>query len=455
MSEKAVRRLQYGLFLFALVAAILKVVFHLNVVLLPLVMLLLGMASYLVNRQHALYLFFGLLPLVNALPDLCGTGYPFNYLAPALFYLSGLVLGAMIRRDRVVVPQWFLKAYLLFVLVVAISALFVFMRWSNITLPARAWLQNTPVEPFGNRVSFATIFPVISLFLYAAAPFAFHFIRFLKLDLEKVFTSMGTGFMWALVVAVVQRTVDPDILAQEWWLEKMGQGNASFSDFNGFGLFAGVLLVYFVFRLLQRWHFRSLVLALAALAGISLSGSRTAFAFVVVAFAVFLCSRNIRPRVKITAMAILLLMVGLAGGVLTRRLEQNMLQAKRLFQVENKLQALDEVTNWRITMIGYSAKMVSQFPLAGVGTGNFLFALKTLTHNQARVVDLPLNHYLLILDENGVPGLIFFLIFLAGVVPWRAGRRTGLLRPCISPCWPSCCLTPICGYRKWPSFSGW
>ena len=415
------QRIHYGFFFLALFSAIIKVVFHLGVVVLPLVMLLLGLVTYLIHRRRALLLFFALLPLVNALPDLYAIGYPFNYLAPLLFYLSGLVSAAWIRRDRLVIPQGFVKPYLLFLLVVTVSVVCVFLRWSNITLAGHAFLRDTLVEPFGNRVSFATIFPVVSLFLYAVPPFACHFIRALKLDLNKVFMAMGTGFCGAILVAVAQRALDPDFLAQAWWLQKMSQGNGTFSDFNGFGLFAGVLLVYFVSRLVRDFHWHAVVFVGAAVIGILLSGSRTAFGFVLVAFGVFIFSRHVRKRVKIGVAALLIVVLGLAGGILSQRLQRTVNQISQVFQSEKKWRALDAASNWRITMVRNSAMMVSGFPVSGVGTGNFIFALKNLTENQARVVDLPLNHYLLILTENGVPGLLFFLVFLGGIVPLARG----------------------------------
>ena len=416
-------RLQYGFFLIALVGAWIKIAGHLGVIMLPVGMFMLGGLSYLLARRRAVYLFFSLLPLVNALPDLGGTGYPFNYLAPALFYLSGMVVGSMLRGERVVVDDGFLKPYLLFLTVVGISAIFVFLRWSNLTLSHLAFFRDTPVEPYGNRISFASIFPVVTFFLYGVSPFAYHFIRSLKLDRDRVLSHLGYGFLGAVGIAVLQKTIYPDLLARKWWLDTMGQANGTFSDFNALGIFSGVLLVVFTYHLGKRFHARELLFSATALVGVFLSGSRTAFIFVLVAFGIFLFRRGIRPRVKIAVLTVSIVAVAFSGGILTQRLQRNIRDAERLIHSARPLRVLDEMSNWRITMIRNSAEMFSGFPLAGVGTGNFLFALKFFKSGQTPVLDLPLNHFLLILDENGAVGLLCFSLFLFVVFRSHFSRR--------------------------------
>jgi hypothetical protein len=63
-----------------------------------------------------------------------------------------------------------------------------------------------------------------------------------------------------------------------------------------------------------------------------------------------------------------------------------------------------------------------------VGAGNFLFYLKYSQYGVPHYEDLPLNQYLLILDEIGFIGLAFFLLFLAALFRGRPdGRRILLL----------------------------
>jgi len=180
-------------FLFSFLLAVYKIVFNLKFFPLPLFFFVIGFVSYRLNEKKSLYLFFFLLPVVNALPDFFFNGYPFNYMAIALFYLSGIIISAQFFKQRSSskpgktahqdiaidegVPlsltfnfKW-AGPYLLFLLILWISALFLVLRWSNITLPSLAFWKDTPVTPTGELVSFASIFPVVALFLFSTAPY--------------------------------------------------------------------------------------------------------------------------------------------------------------------------------------------------------------------------------------------------------------------------------------------
>ena len=67
-------------------------------------------------------------------------------------------------------------------------------------------------------------------------------------------------------------------------------------------------------------------------------------------------------------------------------------------------------------MLAEVIPILKKYPFSGVGSGNFLFFLKYSHFHQWYYEDLPLNHYLLVFAETGIPGLLLFLIFLALVV---------------------------------------
>ncbi|MFC2156190.1 hypothetical protein ACFLRB_06865, partial [Acidobacteriota bacterium] len=216
-------------FLFSFLLAVYKIVFNLKFFPLPLFFLVMGFISYRLNAKKSLYLFFFLLPVVNALPDFFFNGYPFNYMAIALFYLSGIIISAQFfKKEPSPEPgknthqknalneglpltfnfKW-AGPYLLFLVILWISALFLLLRWSNITLPSLAFWKDTPVTPTGELVSFASIFPVVALFLFFTAPYIPTLIKGNHLDERNVFKVLVYGYTLSFAVAVYQKLIDP------------------------------------------------------------------------------------------------------------------------------------------------------------------------------------------------------------------------------------------------------
>ncbi len=405
----------------SLLLALYKIVVHLKFFPLPLFFLALGLVSYSWDQKKSLYLFFFLFPLVNAAPDFFFKGYPFNYMGTALFYLSGIVLASWLRREKLSFPFKWARAYLFFLVILWISVLFLFLRWSNFTLSLLAFGKDTPVTPAGQLISFASIFPVITLFLFSVSPYIAALIKKNLLEEAGVFKSILCGYTISILVGLYQKFVDPDFMALPRWGEKLNQYNATFSDFNAFGFFSGVLFLYLAISLVnrffepgQRWLLGGGLLI--TLVGIFLSGCRTAFLFVLVAVAFLLVTKKIRAVYKLAAVLVILLLLAAAGGTLKKRMLDMVANMKQVTRSTGFLTALDKVTNGRIEMMVRSVPLVMKYPLTGVGGGNFLFYLKYQELGQEYWEDLPLNHYLLILDETGLIGLLVFVYFLVTLV---------------------------------------
>lgn len=407
--------------LLSILLALLKIVLQLQVVVLSISVLILGFVSYWKHKSRSLYLFFFLLPLINSLPALFIRGYPFNYICVPLFYMAGILLALLLKRDFPDFREGWVKPYLLFLAVTWLSALFVFLRWSNVTLDSLAFLKDTPVEPSGVLFSFATIFPVVTLLLFSLSPFIYFLIRSNKLDWIAVMRAILLGYSASVIIGIFQWQVDPTFLSHDWWGNRMKQFNGGFSDFNGLGLFSGVLFLYLVIFLIDRvsangWQRRFLaeyIFMPVVCLGIFLSGSRTAFVFVLVAVAYFFFTKKIHTKIKIAPALLLVLLMFLAGGTLKRRIFLNLKGMGQLKDSGDLIESLNRISNGRITMIKNSWQMVHKFPIAGVGAGNFIFYLKFLHFGEKKYLeDLPLNQYLLILSEIGLPGLFFFLLFL-------------------------------------------
>lgn len=437
---KARFKKEYGFMFFMLLSLLLafyKIVIHLKYIPLPLFFFALGLISYRLNPKKSLYLFLFLLPLVNAAPDFFSKGHPFNYIGITLFYLSGMAIAALtaaiLRKEKAASFDFkWARPYLLFLAILWISAFFLLLRWSNLTLSRLAFFKDTPVTPSGELVSFATIFPVAALFLFSTTPYILALIKKNRLEETRVFKMLLGGYSLSFAVGLYQKFVDPDFMAIRWWGEKLEQYNGGFSDFNAFGFFSGALFLYQVIALLNyvktiapgktgkktlNLDFILLVFGLlVTLAGIFLSGCRTAFIFILFAAVYLLFSRRIKLRYKLVSLTLVAILVIIAGGTLKKRILDMTANIKQIHGSTDIITALDKVTNGRIEMMQRSIPIITKYPITGIGNGNFLFFLKYRFMEEKYWEDLPLNQYLLILDETGLIGLFVFICFLAALL---------------------------------------
>ena len=439
------------LMLFSFLLAVLKIVVSLKFIPLSVFFLLLGFVSYYHQPKKALYLFFFLLPVVNALPDLFFNGLPFNYMAVALFYLCGMIFAEGFwknrsRQDTKEDPdaasttggeelfnyKWSYP-YLLFLIILWISALFAALRWTGATLPSLSGLtKDLPATPAGELVSFASIFPVVTLFLFSVSPYLLILMKANQVEESKVFRRLLGGYILSFHIALFQKIVAPDFLAIKWWGEKLNQYNGGFSDFNAFGFFSGALFLYtviaLVFRVtdpgfkiskqtvLRREFIFLLLSPLVTLSGIFLSGCRTAFLFVLFVLLFLLVTKRIKLRYKLASMVLIVVLIGVFGGTLKTRVLAMAGNIKKIGASPDIITAIDKVTNGRIEMMQRSVPIIKNFPVTGVGSGNFLFYLKYRYLGEKYWEDLPLNQYLLILDETGFIGLAVFIFFLVALL---------------------------------------
>ena len=106
--------------------------------------------------------------------------------------------------------------------------------------------------PAASRLSFACIFPVITLALFSLTPFLAFLIRHWRFKENEIFTPLKAGFCLSFLLALVQKWIEPRFLAQSWWGLKMNQVNGGFSDFNAFGFFAGAMFLYQALQLIDQ-----------------------------------------------------------------------------------------------------------------------------------------------------------------------------------------------------------
>jgi hypothetical protein len=415
------------------------VVIHLRFAILPVFFLLFGLLSYYWRGRKALALFLFLLPVINSTPDIFFNGYPFNYMGVTLFYLSGILIASRLKKEKLEFSFPDYGVYLLFLVLISISAFFVFLRWSNLTLSPLALLRDTPVAPSGERLSFACIFPAVTLALFSLSPFLASLIRHWQLKENEIFMPLKAGFYLSFLLALVQKWLNPDFLAQSWWGLKMNQVNGGFSDFNAFGFFAGAMFCYQALHLINKFPGRDEIVTqdnsessdgiprslgfkmlltevlflMTTLAAIFLSGCRTAFLFVLLAVMRIIFSKKTAFMVKAIFILPLVVFFLIAGGTLKKRLWQTAAQTAHISVATDLLQVADQVSNGRFAMLRDSTRLTARFPFTGVGVGNFLFYLKYLHFGENTYLDLPLNQYLLIFSETGMAGGLVFIVFFA------------------------------------------
>jgi len=405
-------------FVAALIAGLLVFVIHLNFILIPVIALTLGIAFYLYHPDKALLWFLFALPWTSALPALDPNGYPFNYMGTPLFMLSGMILVSMWKREPLDGrhPLAFMAA--LMAMIVVISALFLVLRWSNLTLAGHAFLRDTPVTPDGQRVSFAVVFPTITLMLAIVSPHLFMMLRHHKLSRGQALNYLFAGYTVTLLIAVVQRFIAPHFLSRGYFVYH-NQLNGGTSDFNALGFMSGFV---FLAALLNHIHKKpapgkrpgltfpqTVLLMIAALYGLVLSGSRTGFIFVIAAALVMLVTKKWRLRTRLLMLLCCLALLLAGGGILRHRITQTLTGFHTSLEKDGWVAALDRASNQRITMLRSGLRLMSEAPITGVGAGNFLFALKNLNFGRKHLEDLPLNQYLLFASETGVVGAILFL----------------------------------------------
>ena len=398
---------------------------------LPLTILMVG-AGYLLGRlkgSKGIPLLLFALPWVNALPSLAFNGYPFNTMAPLLFLLLGFLLAKRPRFGDSAEREGWMAPYSLLLLLLWLSVFFVFFRWSNLLHSPLALFRDTPVALTGERLSFALIYPVITLFLYSLSPWIYFLLRREPLEERVLFRSLALGYLPSFLLVLLQRFVSHRLFAQQWW-GRIGQFNGGFSDFNAHGFFAGILLLWALSRLLmKRESLFSLTVSVSALAGGALSGSRTFFLFLLMGLFLFLSAKSVKRWAKALFLCGMVVALLVVGGTMKRRVGKSLQTVTASFRqgYQAVFPALDKVSNGRVTMAERTIAYLSSSPLVGIGAGHFLFSGKNLIYPERRLEDLALNQYLQVGAELGLIGLAVFLSFLFRLLSSRRGLSRFLL----------------------------
>jgi hypothetical protein len=413
--------------LLGFLAYFLVMLFHFNFYVLPASLLLAGIAIRVIFKQEYLPVFSFLFPLVSAFAYWGNRGLPFNYFVLPLLLLSGIYAGELLldRQKAFQVLNHVNRFYLLLLTIIFISVLFLIFKWSNLTLPAKAFFKDTPVAPTGIRLSFAIIFPLIYLFLFTAS-----YVYFLYLKDRSHIKNIIFAFLWGHSLSIFLSYIQ-NIFQVKLFLWKPCNGFAS--DNSSFGFLSAVALLlslYVYFNYKKKGY--GLVFTLISILGIL--NSHTRIGLIAICFTVLYFLFNLKKRELLTFMLIFFVLAAaiyfslsnphVSGklfflkemGKNFRNFQNYVIDGKKDPEIARKFLAGREQV-WL-----YSARIIQKYPLIGVGTGNFIFWVMFDQYGKDYFHDLPGNEYLSFSSSTGIIGLLFFLGFLYSL----GQNKTGL-----------------------------
>jgi len=417
--EKSMAVIYLSLLLLSLISLFLLFL-HLGIIFLPMACFLIGLALRVILPKHFLAAFAFLFPVLSAAAGLRNHGLPYNYLLLPLILLVGIYTGEWLlsRKKALDLLAAIPRSYLLFLLILTLSTIFVFCRWSNLTIPGLAFLSDTQVGPCNSRLSFAVIFPILELALYVISVL---FFLYLQKNDEKRAIILGflAGHSLSILAAIWQNFQNKKLIPG------LGHGLASDSTFYGFLTVIAFLLSWCLY---YRYQEKVLGGVFFIVSFIGLLTSKTRIGFLVVAAVVFLFfifeKKNRKwGGILIAALVALFLFRSLyikqGDFIAIDRIKSSFNFMKKILQ-EKKVdpKELEGFSANRQLLWAYSFRACKQYPLTGIGVGNFLFWTRYKYFNKNVWHDLPASQYLFIAVSTGLLGLLVFLIFC-----WRLIRK--------------------------------
>lgn len=411
---------------FLLVASVFVCHFHIQW--LPLACFLSGLLLRIVFKSRYLEIFTFLVPILPFFADFENRGFPLNYLFLPLFFLAGIVAGELVvNRGRFSPPLPSLpRFYPFFLLLLGTSFFFVMLRWSNFTLSPLAFFKNTPVAPTGQRLSFGIVFPVVELALFAISPLYFLLLK-RRHDLKRLIIAFLSGQSVSVLNTLLQNRQDHGNVPLPV--------NGLASDATSFGFLSALalLLAWYLFsRYSEKWL--GFVFAGISLFGIVRSSTRVCLLAILVVFLLFVWA-NRKKYLLLILLGISLLVASYLFVNLVRKSDSKILiEIKKNVRITDRFlrqngvkpNILSTIFSGRDILWKYSIECLKEFPLSGVGPGNFIFWVMT-AHRDKFFHHLPANQYLFIATSTGLIGLLAFILFCYGLFRRKEWNEKWLL----------------------------
>jgi O-antigen ligase len=391
--------------------------FHFGFIIPPLLFTLLGMLLCVLFKKNHLIIFSFLIPILPAFAGFIGGGFPDNYLILPLLVLTGMVVAdSIINKEflsagKETIP----RHYVYYLLILSVSFIFVMLRWSNILLSKMAFLKNTPVDISGERLSFAIIFPILELALFVLSVPYFAFCQ-CSLNKNKLVMAFLSGQCISVLFAMGQYVLNKPIAT----LASRVAGLAS--DPTAFGMLCAISFIM-AWYLGRKGSFKiAYFFVIVFLIGMIISSTRVAYiALLIIPFIGF---RKIKKSaVWISGILALLILIFVFKGTVktdqgnsVAKIEQTVATIINLTKgPQERSTAINSITSNRDKIWGYALAAIKQFPLTGIGAGNFLFWGKTQFGTNT-IHHLAANQYLFVAVSNGLLGAGLFILFIITIL---------------------------------------
>jgi len=405
------------IYLSAMILVFAIFLFHLGFVIFPLLCVLLGILLRFILKKNHLLVFSFLIPILPVFAGLNRYGFPRNYFILPLLVLTGIVIAdSIINKEFLAAGKETIpRHYIYYLLILSISFIFVILRWSNILLSKMAFLKNTPVDISGERLSFAIIFPILELALFVLSLPYFAFCQN-SLNKNKLVIAFLGGQCISVLFALGQYVLNKPITT----VYNLATGLAS--DPTAFGMLCAISFIMAWYLGKKTSYKIAYFFAIVFLSGIIISTTRVAYiALLIIPFISF---RKIKKSfVWITGILALLIIAIVFIGIIKTDQENSVTKIERTIATVKSLAkgqqernvAINSIMSGRDIIWGYAFAAIKQFPLTGIGPGNFLFWGKT-QYGINYIHHLAANQYLFVAVSNGLIGAVLFVLFIITIL---------------------------------------
>lgn len=380
-----------------------------------------------VRLEWGVLFFIFCFPLINNLPYVFGIFENTPHAPTALVLILVFLLGWLTRGRRpdirLALSYPFSRPLILFLVIVFVSGVITFIRFSNFFPFRSREIYELIVNINGVRAGGALMSDVFTLLNYLTGPLFFAIILPLLSSanfMKKVLITLSLSTLLALGFSLLQKFYSLSLGNTPLFI-RFHQINSTFKDANSFGAFLSCFVplalgIALSFRKSLRWL--SLLLVIFSLFVFPAIGSRSSLAALIVSLITFAllagASLGMPVKRKFSRVASFLFMIAALFALLFVFQGRSTL-AKRvgsgLGLLSEKI-SLDQFFNRRLYFWKAAGAMVKDYPLTGVGTGAYIIELPNYLQRLAlpfKATDSALNYLIQVAAELGLVGLLLII----------------------------------------------
>jgi hypothetical protein len=403
-----------------------------QLVLVPLLVVVLTLT--LGSRQRGLLFFVFTFPLINFLPYLfriyLETPHAPTSLVLFLVFFWGWLFRQTILRERIDIQHRIFPPFSLLALLVLISGVITFLRFTNFTPFLSTQFRDVVVNVYGVRAGGALMSTVFSGLSYLSG-FLFFLVVFNTVKsrqfMKKILWVLSLSAVLTFIFGLVQNFHSLKLGNSPFFVE-MGRINSTFKDPNSFGLVTAALLPIFLGMAIADKKKRVfwVICIIVALLVFPPIGSRSAMlglgAGLLLYLFLALIAAPLTAKRRWTYVALVVIVFSVASGifVVTAKDSNLYLRIRQNLESVFKPSALNQVVDvgrmefWRTAL-----ELMRQYPFSGVGLGAYIIELPNFTKLRgyaAGHTDSAENYFLQVASELGLLGLLVALWLLFEVI---------------------------------------